>query len=64
MVGHPLWSPIGKHNVVDNSFTGQNYLQYPGWLGVETAHPEWNTLSASQWSPINGQMWAVRRTSS
>ena len=62
-ISGPGWSAIhcgvrsGKHNVVDNSFAGQNYLQYPGWLErVETAHPEWNTLSASQWSPINGQI--------
>ena len=51
-ISGPGWSAIhcgvrsGKHNVVDNSFSGQNYLQYPGWLErVETAHPEWNTLS-------------------
>ena len=62
-ISGPGWSAIhcgvrsGKHNVVDNSFSGQNYLQYPGWLErVETAHPEWNTLSVSQWSPINGQI--------
>ena len=62
-ISGPGWSAIhcgvrsGKHNVVDNSFGGQNYLQYPGWLArVETAHPDWNTLSVSQWSPINGQI--------
>lgn len=62
-ISGPGWSAIhcgvrsGKHNVVDNSFGGQNYLQYPGWLArVESAHPEWNTLSVSQWSPINGQI--------
>ena len=62
-ISGPGWSAIhcgvrsGKHNVVDNSFGGQNYLQYPGWLAsVETAHPDWNTMSVSQWSPINGQI--------
>ena len=62
-ISGPGWSAIhcgvrsGKHNVVDNSFAGQNYVQYPGWLKrVEDAHPEWNTVSASQWSPINGQI--------
>ena len=62
-ISGPGWSAIhcgvrsGKHNVVDNSFAGKNYLQYPGWLArVEFAHPEWNTMSVSQWSPINGQI--------
>ena len=62
-ISGPGWSAIhcgvrsGKHNVVDNSFAGQNYVQYPGWLKrVEDAHPEWNTVSASQWSPINSQI--------
>ena len=62
-ISGPGWSAIhcgvrsGKHNVVDNSFGGQNYFQYPGWLArVESAHPDWNTLSVSQWSPINNQI--------
>jgi len=62
-ISGPGWSSIhcgvrsGKHNVIDNSFAGQNYVQYPGWLHrVEELHPEWSTLSASQWSPINAQI--------
>ena len=53
-ISGPGWSAIhcgvrsGKHNVVDNSFDGQNYFQFPGWLeGLESLHPEWNTLSVS-----------------
>ncbi|MDA8696006.1 alkaline phosphatase family protein [Flavobacteriales bacterium] len=52
----PGWSAIhcgvrsGKHNVIDNSFSNQNYLQYPGWLErIETLYPEWNTASICQW---------------
>lgn len=62
-ISGPGWSAIhcgvrsGKHNVVDNSFDGQNYFQFPGWLErLESIHPEWNTLSACQWSPINDQI--------
>jgi len=62
-ISGPGWSAIhcgvrsGKHNVVDNSFGGQNYFQYPGWLErVESLHPECNSLSVCQWSPINGQI--------
>ena len=59
----PGWSAIhcgvrsGKHNVIDNSFSNQNYLQYPGWLErIETLYPEWNTASICQWGPINDQI--------
>ena len=52
-ISGPGWSSIhcgvrsGKHNVIDNSFAGQNYVQYPGWLQrVEELHPEWSTLQA------------------
>ena len=59
----PGWSSIhcgvrsGKHNVIDNSFSNQNYLQYPGWLErIEALYPEWNTASICQWGPINNQI--------
>ena len=62
-ISGPGWSAIhcgvrsGKHNVVDNSFDGQNYFQFPGWLErLESINPGWNTLSACQWSPINDQI--------
>ena len=59
----PGWSSIhfgvrsGKHNVIDNSFSNQNFMQYPGWLErIDTLYPEWNTASACQWGPINDQI--------
>ncbi|MDB4787146.1 alkaline phosphatase family protein [Flavobacteriales bacterium] len=59
----PGWSSIhcgvrsGKHNVIDNSFSNQNFLQYPGWLErIEALYPEWNTASICQWGPINDQI--------
>ena len=59
----PGWSSIhcgvrsGKHNVIDNSFSNQNFMQYPGWLErIETLYPEWNTASVCQWGPINDQI--------
>jgi hypothetical protein len=59
----PGWSSVhcgvrsGKHNVIDNSFSNQNFLQYPGWLSrIEALYPEWNTASICQWSPVNGEI--------
>ena len=55
----PGWSSIAtgvwpdKHRVVDNSFNGANYAQYPDYATrVEAAVPAMNTLVVGTWGPI------------
>ena len=47
-----VWS--NKHNVTDNSFSGNNYENYPHiFQYIEAFNPELETASISQWNPIN-----------
>ncbi len=59
-ISGPSWSAMltgvwqEKHGVVDNSFTGENYEQYPHFFKyVEQYNPELHTASICQWGPIN-----------
>ncbi|WP_305094990.1 alkaline phosphatase family protein [Prescottella sp. R16] len=64
ILGHPTisgpsWSTIltgvwhTKHGVVDNTFTGSNYEQYPSaFTRIETAKPEMRTAAISTWGGI------------
>ncbi len=50
-----VWS--AKHGVVDNSFNGSNFSQYPHFFNrVESTFPWLNTVSISQWAPINNNI--------
>lgn len=59
----PGWSTLfmgverDKHGVRDNSFTGQNYAQYPHFLTLlEQRKPQLVTAYAYNWSPLYAQM--------
>lgn len=56
----PGWSAMltgvweDKHKVVDNSFTGNNFNQYPHFFEkIKEKYPSGRTVSISQWHPIN-----------
>ncbi|WP_395360769.1 alkaline phosphatase family protein [Streptomyces sp. YH02] len=58
----PGWSTIStgvwpdKHGVKDNSFTGKNYGQYPGFLArLAQIRPELSTYAAVDWKPLDAQ---------
>ncbi|MGW6567407.1 alkaline phosphatase family protein [Streptomyces sp. NPDC054975] len=58
----PGWSTIAtgvwpdKHGVKDNSFTGKNYTQYPGFLArLAQVRPELSTYAAVDWKPLDAQ---------
>ncbi len=58
-VSGPGWSNLltgvwpDKHGVVDNSFKGSNYQEYPHFFArVKEARPELKTASFSSWPPI------------
>ncbi|MCH7904754.1 MAG: alkaline phosphatase family protein [Armatimonadetes bacterium] len=55
----PCWSSIlcgvwsDKHGVIDNSFTGSNYAEYPDFLTlVERLKPSLRTVGITAWTPI------------
>ncbi len=64
----PTWSGAGwssmctgvwedKHGVLDNSFVGSNYAQYPHFIQRTEAHdPSLHTASIVHWAPINTQI--------
>ena len=56
----PNWSSIltgvhlNKHNVIDNTFEGSNFIKYPSFFKYIEEHvPELNTASFVNWGPIN-----------
>ncbi|MER7106333.1 alkaline phosphatase family protein [Streptomyces sp. NPDC000229] len=58
----PGWSTIStgvwpdKHGVRDNTFTGKNYGQYPGFLArLAQVRPELSTYAAVDWKPLDTQ---------
>ncbi|GHJ47227.1 hypothetical protein Cs7R123_45690 [Catellatospora sp. TT07R-123] len=58
----PGWSTIAtgvwpdKHGVVDNSFTGKNYGQYPDFLTrMEQGRPALSTFAAVDWADLGNQ---------
>lgn len=65
---YPTWSGAGwssmctgvwedKHGVLDNTFTGSNYAQYPHFIQRAEAHdPSLHTASIVHWAPINTQI--------
>ena len=59
-ISGPGWSDIlcgvrsDKHLVVDNSFSGSNYIDYPSMFKrIEVAYSDVNTVSICHWAPIN-----------
>ena len=62
-VSGPGWSAMlcgvwsDKHGVTNNGFSGSNYGQYPHiFKRIEDANPALNTVSISQWHPINNNI--------
>ena len=62
-ISGPSWSAMltgvweEKHGVLDNSFSGSNYIEYPHFFNmVKEADPNHRTVSISQWHPINDQI--------
>lgn len=58
-VSGPSWSSMltgvwpAKHGVVDNSFEGRRYAEYPGFLTlVERERPDLATFAALDWLPL------------
>ncbi|CAM5237156.1 hypothetical protein SSPIM334S_00372 [Streptomyces spiroverticillatus] len=58
----PGWSTVStgvwpdKHGVVDNSFKGKNYAQYPGFLArLREVKPELSTFAAIDWKPLDSE---------
>ena len=58
-VSGPSWSSMltgvwpAKHGVVDNSFEGRRYAEYPGFLTlVERERPDLSTFAALDWMPL------------
>lgn len=50
-----VWS--NKHGITNNTFSGSNLAQYPHFFKrVETIFPSLNTVSISQWGPINNSI--------
>ncbi|NNE56280.1 MAG: DUF4983 domain-containing protein [Flavobacteriales bacterium] len=50
-----VWSP--KHGVMDNSFVGSNYADYPHFFSLlKEADPSLYLASVTQWGPINQQI--------
>lgn len=61
----PSWSAMltgvwqEKHGVVDNSFKGKNYNEYPHFFKrVEDLNSDLHTVSICQWDPINDEIAA------
>ena len=59
-ISGPGWSDIlcgvrsDKHLVVDNSFSGSNYIDYPSlFKRIENVYSDVNTVSICHWAPIN-----------
>jgi hypothetical protein len=59
-ISGPGWSDIlcgvrsDKHFVVDNSFSGSNYVDYPSlFQRIENTYSAVNTVSICHWAPIN-----------
>ncbi|MFI6248297.1 alkaline phosphatase family protein [Streptomyces sp. NPDC051016] len=63
----PGWSTIitgvwpDKHNVKDNTFSGNRFTQYPDFLTrVETAKPGLSTYAVSSWAPITDTVFSAK----
>ena len=59
-ISGPGWSDIlcgvrsDKHLVVDNGFSGNNYVDYPSFFQrIENTYSNVNTVSICHWAPIN-----------
>ncbi|MET9736405.1 alkaline phosphatase family protein [Streptomyces sp. NPDC006458] len=62
----PGWSSIAtgvwpdKHHVVDNSFNGADFAQYPDYMSrAEAAQPALNTLVVGTWGPITSNVFGA-----
>tara|TARA_R110002051_G_scaffold168439_1_gene239059 strand:- start:54 stop:1730 length:1677 start_codon:yes stop_codon:yes gene_type:complete len=62
-ISGPGWSSMltgvwqDKHKVVDNSFSGSDFVRYPHFFKrIEENDPNNRTVSISQWHPINDQI--------
>ncbi|MEU8886814.1 alkaline phosphatase family protein [Streptomyces sp. NPDC048442] len=58
----PGWSTVStgvwpdKHGVVDNSFKGKNYAEYPGFLArLRQVRPDLSTFAAIDWKPLDSE---------
>lgn len=63
----PGWSTLitgvwpDKHNVKDNTFTGQKFAQYPDFLTrIETAKPSLSTYAVSSWAPLTDTVFSSK----
>ncbi|MET9533898.1 alkaline phosphatase family protein [Streptomyces sp. NPDC006649] len=63
----PGWSTIitgvwpDKHKVMDNTFAGQNFAQYPDFLTrVEKAKPALGTYAIASWNPITTTVFSSK----
>ncbi|MFE3264242.1 alkaline phosphatase family protein [Streptomyces sp. NPDC059215] len=63
----PGWSTLitgvwpDKHNVKDNTFTGQRFAQYPDFLTrIETADPSLSTYAVSSWAPLTDTVFSPK----
>lgn len=61
----PNWSSLltgvhySKHNVTDNSFSGNRFGYYPPFQAyLERLNPKINTASITNWTPINTHIYA------
>lgn len=62
-VSGPSWSSMltgawsDKHGVVDNSFEGKNYGEYPDFLTrIEMAQPNLGTFAVADWAPLVSEL--------
>ncbi|MER6462309.1 alkaline phosphatase family protein [Streptomyces sp. NPDC001228] len=63
----PGWSTIitgvwpDKHNVKDNTLSGNKFAQYPDFLTrIETARPALSTYAVSSWAPITDTVFSAK----
>ncbi|MFE9607076.1 alkaline phosphatase family protein [Streptomyces sp. NPDC006012] len=63
----PGWSTIitgvwpDKHNVKDNTLSGNKFSQYPDFLTrIETAKPSLSTYAVSSWAPITDTVFSAK----
>nr|WP_258054591.1 alkaline phosphatase family protein [Streptomyces sp. Ru71] len=63
----PGWSTLitgvwpDKHNVKDNTFTGNRFDRYPDFVTrVETARPDLSTYAVSSWAPITDTVFSAK----
>ncbi|GGL92824.1 hypothetical protein GCM10010129_40740 [Streptomyces fumigatiscleroticus] len=63
----PGWSTVitgvwsDKHNVKDNTFSGNKFTQYPDFLTrIETAEPALATYAVSSWAPLTDTVFSSK----